>query len=52
MINRPVIPPFEKGGVGGIYSNSFEIPLNPPLWKGDFLFDGYDAYIIMGNLRN
>jgi len=29
--NSKSIPPFEKGGTGGI-----KIPLNPPLVKGDF----------------
>ena len=31
------IPPFLKGGPGGIRNNSLIIPLNPPLEKGDFL---------------
>jgi hypothetical protein len=30
-----LIPPFEKGGLGGIFKAP-EIPLNPPFSKGDF----------------
>jgi Transposase DDE domain len=35
------IPPFRKGGPGGILDNLLKIPLNPPLEKGDF--DGISA---------
>ena len=30
------VPPFSKGGTGGFWSNPLNIPLNPPLEKGDF----------------
>jgi hypothetical protein len=33
-INASILPPFFKGGQGGL-RNRFIIPLNPPLGKGD-----------------
>ena len=39
------VPPFEKGGQGGIY-RAHEIPLNPPFLKGDFL-----AAEVVGRVR-
>ena len=34
-IKDSILPPFFKGGQGGLYNHSI-IPLNPPLEKGDF----------------
>ena len=34
-IKANILPPFFKGGQGGLY-NRLIIPLNPPLEKGDF----------------
>jgi hypothetical protein len=34
-IKASILPPFFKGGQGGLY-NRLIIPLNPPLGKGDF----------------
>ena len=39
------LPPFFKGGQGGLY-NHLIIPLNPPLEKGDFK----KAFVGLGNL--
>jgi len=30
------VPPFGKGGLGGILSQRKQIPLTPPFFKGDF----------------
>ena len=30
------LPPFVKGGEGGFWTGSNQLPLNPPLSKGDF----------------
>jgi hypothetical protein len=36
------LPPFRKGGRGGIYSGNLgQIPLNPPFAKGDFIARHY-----------
>ncbi len=38
LIFRHMVPPFEKGGQGGFDSkDQGQIPLNPPLLKGDFI---------------
>jgi hypothetical protein len=34
-IKASILPPFFKGGEGGLYKHLI-IPLNPPLEKGDF----------------
>jgi len=42
------IPPFSKGGPGGISpADADEIPLNPPFAKGDFNAGPYDVEIII-----
>jgi hypothetical protein len=35
-IKTSILPPFFKGGQGGLYKPLI-IPLNPPLEKGDFI---------------
>jgi hypothetical protein len=37
MENYDFLPPFSKGGQGGL-NNRLIIPLNPPLEKGDLKF--------------
>jgi hypothetical protein len=44
-IKARTLPPFFKGGQGGLY-NRLIIPLNPPLEKGDFK----TAFVGPGNL--
>jgi hypothetical protein len=35
LVKQVVLPPFEKGGAGGISSEGRQIPLGPPLSKGE-----------------
>jgi hypothetical protein len=55
VLSTNTIPPFEKGGVGGIYKKvgkasgamselqGAEIPLNPPLNKGGGWWGGFGS---------
>jgi len=43
---QPYCPPFIKGGQGGFaFKNQGQIPLNPPLLKGDFIVSGGSGLI-------
>jgi hypothetical protein len=51
LIFRHIVPPFIKGGQGGFaFKNQGQIPLNPPLLKGDFIVSGRSMLISKGSL--